>query len=118
MSSGLRNPGGAVRGVGAAALAAESLALLFAIVPLAKFGGPHHNAALTVVIGLAVVAVVLAGLLRYRWTWYAGAAIPLALLAAGFLFVPLAVLGVVFTLVWAYVLHVRRTVLSGAAPNG
>jgi Protein of unknown function (DUF4233) len=118
MTSGLRNPGGAVRGVGAGALAAEALALLFAVVPLIKVGGPNRGVALVIVIGLATAALVLAGLLRYRWAWYGGAAIPLALLVAGLLFGPLAILGVVFALVWGYVLHVRRSVLSGAAPNG
>jgi uncharacterized protein DUF4233 len=118
MTSGLRNPSGAVRGVGAGALAGEALVLLLAIVPLVKVGGPSRAAAVGVVVSLAVLAIVLAGLLRHRWTWYAGGAIPLALFAAGFLYGPLAVLGFLFALLWAYVLHVRRSVLSGAAPSG
>jgi hypothetical protein len=118
MNSGLRNPAAAVRGVGAGALGAQALVLLLTIVPLVKVGGPHRGAAIAVTVGLAVVAVVLAGLLGRPWAWYAGAVIPLALLAAGWLHWTLAVLGVVFALVWAYVLHVRRSVLSGAAPSG
>jgi len=118
MTSGLRNPSGAVRGVGAGALAAEALVLLLAIVPLVKVGGPHRFAAVAAVVALAALAIVLAGMLRHRWAWYAGAAVPLLLLAAGFLYGPLALLGVLFGLVWAYVLHVRRSVVSGATPNG
>jgi hypothetical protein len=118
MTSGVRNPSAAVRGVAAGALAAEALVLVLAIVPLVKVGGPYRAAAIGVVVSLAVLAIVLAGLLRHRWTWYAGGVIPLALLAAGILYGPLAVLGFLFALLWAYVLHVRRSVLSGAAPTG
>jgi hypothetical protein len=117
MSSGLRNPGAAVRGVGAGALAGEALVLLLCIVPLAKFGGPHGGRALVVVIGLAVVAIVLAGLMRHNWAWYAGAVVPLGLIAGGLLYGPLAILGFLFALLWLYLLHVRRSVLSGEAPN-
>jgi hypothetical protein len=38
--------------------------------------------------------------------------VPVALLAGGFLHWSLAVLGIVFGLVWGYVLYVRRSVLG------
>lgn len=109
--SGLRKPAAAVRGVGAAALGTEGLVLLLAIVPLRVIG--TGNAGTAVVASLAVVSFVLAGLLRRRWAWWLGGAVPVALIVAGFLVhVSLSVLGGIFALVWLYVLRVRYTVLG------
>jgi hypothetical protein len=110
--SGLRNPPAAARGVGAGALVIEAVVLLLAIQPLRVLGVRLTGTAVGVVIGLAVACLVLAGLLRHDWAWYAGAAVQVVLVASGFAFHgSLAVSGLVFGLVWAYVLHVRRTVL-------
>jgi hypothetical protein len=80
-----------------------------AIVPLVRLDAP--GAAIAVVAVLAGYAIVLCGLLRRGWAWYAGILVPLALLATGFLHTALIVLGILFALLWSYVLHVRRTVL-------
>jgi len=112
--SGLRNPGASVRGVGAAALAAQGVVLLLAIVPLrvVHAGG---NTGTVIVAALAVVSLALAGMMRHRWAWWVGGALPVILIVAGFLVhASLGVLGVVFGLVWLYVLRVRRTVLGNA----
>jgi hypothetical protein len=119
--SGLRNPAAAVRAVGAGALGGMALVLLLAVVPLAKVGGPHRSFAVWLVLALAVVAGVLAGLLRRPWAWWAALVVPVALLAAGRLHWSLYMLGVLFGLVWAYALRVRRSVLGGATggpPSG
>lgn len=110
--SGLRNPQAAVRGVGAGALALEALVLLMAIVPLAKLGGRMTGPAIGAVVGLAVVCATLAGLLRHRWAWYAGIAVQVLLLVSGLFQVALAIAGLIFGGVWAYVLNVRRSVLG------
>ncbi len=116
--SGLRNPAAAVRGMGAGALCIEALVLLLAIVPLHKLGGVRMAGfATAAVLGLAVLCVVLAGMLRRAWAWYAGIAVQVLLVACGFFHVALAVIGVLFGGVWAYVLSVRRTVLGGARPR-
>jgi len=65
------------------------------------------------VVALAVVLLLLAGLLRRGWAWYAAAGVQVLLLPAGLLHWSLAVLGVLFGLVWAYVMFVRRRVLGG-----
>jgi hypothetical protein len=122
--SGLRNPVAAVRGAGAGALATMALVLLLAIVPLIKLKAPGGAVALAAT--LAGVAIGLAGMLRRTWAWWAGLVVPVALLAAWGWSVPLGVLGVLFLLLWGYLLHVRRVVLggsrdgspSGAAPSG
>ena len=110
--SGLKNPAGAVRGVGATALSAEGLVMLLAIVPLKVIGAHLTGLAVASVSVLAVVCFGLAGLLRHAWAWYAGAAVPVLLILAGIAFHPsLSALGVLFGLVWAYVLWVRNRVL-------
>lgn len=109
---GLRNPLAAVRGVGAGALAVEALVLLLAVVPLVKVAGVHSGTGISLVVGLAVAAGVLAGLLRYPWAWWAALVVPVGLLAGGAVHWSLAVLGVVFGALWGYVLNVRRTVLA------
>jgi hypothetical protein len=115
--SGLRNPQGAVRGVGAGALAAEGLVLLLAIVPMKVLGGARGAGTVAVVVVLAVVSFALAGLLSRSWAWHAGSALQVVLFVCGLIFhVALAVLGVLFGLVWIYVLYVRRSVL-GKAPQ-
>lgn len=106
--SGLRDPGAAVRGVGAAALATMAVVQVLAVVPLVKVGVAAP--ALWLVGGLAAVAVVLAGVLRRRWAWWAAVVVPVGLLAGGLLHAALAVLGLLFGLLWGYVLYVRRSV--------
>jgi hypothetical protein len=108
--SGLRNPAAAVRGVGSGALVAEAVVLLLAVAPLWRIGGAGRGAAIALVAGLAVLAVLLVGLLRRPWAWWAALAVPAGLLAGGLLHWSLAVLGVLFGLLWAYVLRVRGTV--------
>jgi hypothetical protein len=110
--SGLRNPTAAVRGVGAGTLAAEGLVLLLAIIPLRVLNASAGGGTV-VVVALAVASFALAGLLRHRWAWYAGSALQVVLFACGFLVhASLAVLGVLFGLVWLYVLRVRWSVLG------
>jgi hypothetical protein len=110
--SGLRNPAAAVRGVGAGALAAEGLVLLLAIIPLRVLGA-SGVAGTVVVVVLSVVSFALAGLLRHPWAWLGASALQVVLFASGFLIhVSLAVVGVLFGLVWFYILRVRRTVLG------
>jgi hypothetical protein len=94
-------------------LLAETVVLLLALAPLAKVGGGYRVAAIWLCLALAIVAGALAGALRRPWAWPAGALVPLALIAGGVLHWTLALLGVLFGLVWAYVLYVRHTVLRG-----
>jgi hypothetical protein len=110
--SGLRNPAAAVRGLGAGALVIEAIVLLLGIQPIRMLGGDLTGAAIAATVGLALGAVVLAALIRHRWAWYAATALQALLLLAGFLHWSLAAIGVVFSLAWAYVLYVRRSILG------
>jgi hypothetical protein len=110
--SGLRDPVRAVRSLGAATLAVETIVLLLAIQPIRLLGGDLGGAAIALIIALAVLAVVLARLLRRSWAWYAAAALQAALMLGGLLHWALAALGLLFGAVWLYVLHVRRVILG------
>lgn len=110
--SGLRNPKAAVRGLGAGTLALEALVLLLAIQPVRVVGGDLSGAAIGVVVALAVAAVVLAGMMRRPWAWNAGTVLQGLLILGGLLHWSLFGLGIIFALVWAYALHVRRVILG------
>ncbi|PZG10775.1 DUF4233 domain-containing protein [Micromonospora craterilacus] len=110
--SGLRDPQRAVRGLGAGTLALEALVLLLAIQPIRVVGGDLGGPAIGVVVALAVASAVLAGMMRRSWAWHAGTVLQGLLLLSGLLHWSLFVLGVMFALVWAYALHVRRVILG------
>lgn len=110
--SGLRNPERAVRGLGAGTLILEMLVLLLAIQPIRVLGGELSGAAIGAIVALALLAVLLSGLLGRPWAWHAGIVLQGLLMLTGFLHWSLAALGIIFALVWAYVLHVRRVILD------
>ena len=88
--------------------------LLLAIVPLRVLGAIGTGGTL-IVVALAVISFALAGLLRRQWAWIAGSVLQVAIVGLGFVVhSSLAVGGVLFGLVWLYVLRVRRTVLGRA----
>ncbi len=110
--SGLRNPEAAVRGLGAGTLVLEAIVLLLAIQPIRIMGGDLGVRAIATVVTLAVLAAVLAGMMRRRWVWAAGTVLQVLLVAGGLLHWSLAALGLIFGAAWAYALHVRRTILG------
>lgn len=110
--SGLRNPDKAVRGLGAGTLALEALVLLLAIQPIRVVGGDLSGAAIAAIVALAVACVALAGQMKRAWAWHAGTVLQGLLLLSGLLHWSLFALGVMFALVWAYALHVRRVILG------
>ncbi|MBM0234811.1 DUF4233 domain-containing protein [Micromonospora sp. STR1_7] len=110
--SGLRDPQRAVRGLGAGTLGLEALVLLLAIQPIRVVGGDLSGAAIGAVVALAVAAILVAGMMRRPWAWHAGTVLQGLLLLAGLLHWSLFALGVIFALVWAYAVHVRRVILG------
>jgi hypothetical protein len=65
--------------------------------------------ALVIGVGLAAACLLVAGLLRYEWAYYAGFALQAAALAVGFLVPVMFVLGLGFAALWttAYILGNR-----------
>ena len=112
--SGLRNPGAAARGLGAVALMLEAIALLLAVQPLRVLDAP--TAVIVAVALFAGSAVALAALLRFSVTWHLVWLLNVAVIVTGLFQWALGILGVAFSLVWWYVLHVRRTILT--TPGG
>jgi hypothetical protein len=116
--SGLRNPQAAVRGLGAAALAVEALVLLLAIQPVRVLGGSFGAWSVGAVVALVVLCGALAGMMKRPWAWKVGTGLQGLVLLAGLLHWSLFVIGLMFAAVWAYVLHVRRTILGTGKPTG
>ncbi|WP_067497113.1 DUF4233 domain-containing protein [Actinoplanes sp. TFC3] len=108
--SGLKNPAAAVRGLGAGTLTLEAIVLLLAIQPIRIFGGHLSGWGIGAVIGLAVLAALLAGSMKRKWAWPAGTVLQALLLACVFLHWSLGALGLIFGAAWAYALYVRRTI--------
>ena len=116
--SGLRNPQAAVRGLGAGTLVLEAIVLLLAIQPIRVLGGDLSGWGIGAVAALAVLAIVLAGMMKRRWAWHAGTALQVLLLAAGLFHWSLAALGLIFGAAWAYASYVRRVLLSAPPATG
>jgi hypothetical protein len=110
--SGLKNPQAAVRGLGAGTLALEVIVLLLTVAPLAVLAGDRRGPAITAVLVATVLAIGLAGCMRYSWAWTAGAVLQGLLILGGFLHWTVAAVGVIFGLTWAYAMHVRRSILG------
>jgi len=109
--SGLRSPGKALRGLGSVALVLEAIVLLLAIQPIRITEGAITSPQLVLLLCSAVVAVLLIGLLRLKWGWWLAAALQMVLIAGGLLHWMIGAVGVLFGLVWLYVLYVRHRVL-------
>jgi hypothetical protein len=110
--SGLRNPAGAVRGAGAAALGIEAVVLLLAIQPIRMLAGKLSGWGVGSILVLVVLSIVLAGLLKRRWAWYAAIVLQVLVIASGLFQYAIAIIGVIFLAIWFYVLHLRRTILG------
>lgn len=110
--SGLKNPGAAVRGVGAATLLLEFLVLLLAIQPLRTLLPNASGAAAGLAVGLAVLCLAAAGLLGRPWAWTGTTVLQVVIVATGIVHWMLGVVGAIFLLVWIYVLNVRKTILG------
>lgn len=108
----------AFRGPVAAALVLEVIVVLLTLLVVGKFGGQNGGG-----LGIAVVvalAAVMIGLVRFAgraWAPYAAAGLQLVMIALGFVVFALAVVGVIFGLVWLALLMMRRD-LAGKQARG
>ena len=99
------------RGPVSAALVLEVIVLLLTLLVVGKFGGQNGGA-----LGVAVVLVLAAGmavLVRFAgrpWVPPVAAGLQLVMIACGVLVFTLAVLGVIFGLVWLALLAMRRDI--------
>lgn len=106
--SGLRDPARAVRTLGASVLGLEAIVLLLALAPMRMLKVPHLGSAVTVILVLTAVAILLAGMMKRAWAWYAAIGLQVALLPCFVFHWSITAIGVVFGLAWMYSLHARR----------
>ena len=79
----------------------EAVFLILAIPVAIKIENLHHGVAFSVGGGLALVAVLLAGVIgRFRWAMVVGTVLQFAIIAAGVEITALYVLGVIFCALW------------------
>jgi len=99
-----------VRRLSAAVLVLEAVVIALAIPVAIKVSGTDAATAGIAGGGLAVVCLLLCGLLRFGWAYYAGALVQLAAIVAGVLVPLMYVLGVIFAAlyVWAIVMPLRH----------
>lgn len=65
--------------------------------------------------GLALAGLVVAGLLRYRWAYYAGTLLQVLVIATGFVVTVMFFLGVVFGALWITAIWLGRRVEGAQA---
>ncbi|GAA3242221.1 DUF4233 domain-containing protein [Pseudonocardia petroleophila] len=99
-----------IRGVFAATLVLESIVVLLALLVLPKFGDGATPLGVGLIAAVAVGMIVASGLQRRPWGLAVALALQVAVLLCGFLVPALAIMGIVFVLVWAGLLFLRRDV--------
>ncbi len=104
------DPWKGLRGVMAAVLILESLVALLALLVVTKIGDNGGPLGVGIVLALAVALIMAARFLARPWGLGLVVALQLVMIACGFLSTALGVLGVVFGLVWAAILLMRRDV--------
>jgi Protein of unknown function (DUF4233) len=99
----MRNPR---RAMAAAVLGFECIVLALVTPVLISVEDVSPSIAVSIGIGSAVTALVIAGLLRFEWAYWLGFALQVFAIGLGFLVVDMFVLGLIFGALWttAYVL--------------
>ena len=88
------------RGMCAAVLSLEAIALGLTTPVMITISDVTVATAMTVGLGLAVVCLLLAGMLRAEWAYLAGYAVQVAAIALGFVVPAMFVLGAIFAVLW------------------
>ena len=89
------------RGMCAAVLSLEAIALGLTTPVMITIADVDTSTALTVGLGLAVVCLLLAGMLRAEWAYVAGYVVQAAAIGLGFVVPVMFGLGAVFAALWA-----------------
>jgi hypothetical protein len=89
------------RGMCAAVLCLEAITLGLTTPVMITISDVAAGTAITVGLGLAVVCLLLAGMLRAEWAYLAGYAVQVAAMALGFVVPVMFGLGLIFAALWA-----------------
>lgn len=98
-----------MRRLGASVLGMEAIVAAL-ITPVAINSGVPTAAAVTVGIGLAVLCVIVAGLLKRPFAYVAGTILQVLAIGTGFLVPTMFFLGVIFAALWITAIFVARRV--------
>ncbi|GLW13151.1 membrane protein [Microtetraspora sp. NBRC 13810] len=99
-----------MRRLGSSVLGLEAI-VVGLVTPVAiAVGGVEPPVAITVGIGLAVLCVLVAGMLKRPFAYVAGSVLQLLVIATGFLVPTMFFLGVIFTALWITAIFVARRV--------
>ncbi|GAA0242292.1 DUF4233 domain-containing protein [Saccharothrix mutabilis subsp. mutabilis] len=110
-----KDPMKSFRGIMAGTLILEAIVVALALPVVAKLGGGVGTGTGYLVLGLIVAFIVTCGLLKRPWAVWIIAALHVVMIASLFLMTALGVIGILFTLVWAYLLWLRRDVAKRMA---
>ncbi len=99
-----------MRGICAAVLVFEGMVILFATLVALDLSDVSDGTAWSVGGAGSVLALLIAGLLRWRWAYVAGSVLQVALVAAGLVVPVMFFLGLVFAGLWFLALHLGRKV--------
>ncbi|MGO1049462.1 DUF4233 domain-containing protein [Crossiella sp. CA198] len=111
----MKNPAKALRGIMMGTLIMEAIVVALALPVVAKLGGGIGTTGGVLVAVLAVAMLLSSGLIRFPWGVWVAVALQVAMIAAGFVVFTLGVLGVIFALIWAYLLWLRRELARSLA---
>ena len=104
--------GRALNGAAAAVLVLEGITVLFVPRGIAQSGSGLSGLRLTLLLVLAVVLVLAAGVQRLRWGVIAGTVLQAPLLLTGLMSAAMWFLGAIFVAIWLYLLKLRRELLG------
>ncbi|MGW0183495.1 DUF4233 domain-containing protein [Nocardia sp. NPDC003345] len=115
------DPWKGLRGVMAGALVLEAITVLLALPVVADIAGGVTWVSGTYLVALAVVMFAGAGLQRRSWAIPFNLGLQVLVLIGGVFHISIAVIGVVFILVWAFILllraDVKRRLEEGSLPS-
>lgn len=104
------DPWKGLRGVMAGALVLEAITVLLALPVVADIAGGVTWVSGTYLVGLALVMIAGAGLQRRSWAIPFNLGLQVLVLIGGVFHLSIAVIGVVFLVVWAFILFLRADV--------
>lgn len=114
----MKNPAKALRGIMAGTLIMEAIVVGLSLPVIAKLGGGIDTVGGVLVTALAVAMLLASGVIRFPWGVWVAVALQLAMIAAGFVVFTLGVLGVIFALIWLYLLWLRKQLKQSLAAAG
>lgn len=108
---GAPDPWAGFRGVMAATLVLEAIVVLLALPVVAMVGGGLTPASLIYLVGLAAALVLLTGIQGRPWAIWVNLALQLVVIAGGVVYPGVAVIGVLFAVVWILIASLRAEVI-------